>query len=58
METVAHKDGNFALSISISIICIIYVITEQAVVLRKRNVIFWVLLYFFGRSVWEQCRRE
>lgn len=34
METVAHKVGNFALSISISIIFFIYVITEQTAVLR------------------------
>lgn len=54
-ETVAHIDRIFALSISISIICIIYVSTEQTAVLRKRNAFFWFLLYFLvdqgGNSV-------
>jgi len=41
---VAPKDGNFVLSISISIMCIISVITEKAEVLRNRYDIFWILL--------------
>lgn len=49
METVAHKDGIFVFSISISIIYIIYVMTEQAVVLRKRNVIFWIIIFLLGQ---------
>lgn len=42
VKIVAPKDGNLALSIGISIICIIWVITEQEEVLRSRHDIFWV----------------
>lgn len=41
---VTPKNENFSLSFSISVICIIYVITEQAEVLRNRHGVIWILL--------------